>query len=140
MKALRLVSIVVAIIIVATRGNAQEAATAPAFDKAVIEALYDKVLQNSETYTEDPTVFTMAIEQSEGLLNYFAEKYTPEQMSKAEIEIMKGNEPLGAEDTDLFRCLNKMSNILYGQDAKMDDATKAAYAKMQEHRTAVVGR
>ena len=109
------------------------------FDKATMDALYEKVLNNSENYGDDPTILTTAIEQAEGLLNYFAEKYTPEQMKDAMMEVAKGNEPLGAEDTELYKCFNKMVNILYGQDGKMDDATKEAYAKLQEHAKAVMG-
>lgn len=134
MKVLRLFAILALTLCIMSCGGNK------GFDKATMDALYEKVLQNSENYADDPAILTTAIEQAEGLLNYFGEKYTPDQMKAAVMEVAKGNEPLGAEDTELFRCYNKMNNILFGQDAKMDDATKEAYAKFQEHAKAVMGQ
>jgi hypothetical protein len=35
--------------------------------------------------------------------------------------------------------MNQLDNALYGMEDQMDDATKKAYAKYQEHRKAVLG-
>ena len=140
MKILRLFAIVVAMLYIASQGNAmaQEATQNPGFDKAVIEALCDQVWADDD-YTADPTFFAKAVVQADALLSYFEQKYGIEKIRKGEIEVAQSLEPFGAEDTELFRNLNFLGSSLYGMEEKMDEATREAYAKYQEHNSAVRG-
>lgn len=118
--------------------TAQETAQAPGFDKAVIEALRGQVFSDDD-YTADPTFFVKAVAQVEALLTYFEQKYDIETIRNGVIEVAHGNQPFGEEDTELFKSLNFLNSSLYNQESKMDEATREAYMKFQQHSEAVRG-
>ena len=138
MRLLRLFTIVAVMLIVGakTAAIAQETAQAPSFDKALIEALRSQVFA-AEDYTADPTYFPKAVAQCEALLTYFEQKYSKEEIYNGIIEVAQGKQPFGEEDTELFKCLNFLDSSLYNQESKMDEATREAYEKYQEHDHAV---
>ena len=140
MKILRLFIIGAALLFASGTSTAiaQESAQAPGFDKALIEALHSQVFADDD-YTADPTFFTKAIAQCEALLTYFEKKYSHEEILNGIIEVAHGNQPFGEEDTELFKHLNFLDSSLYNQESKMDEATREAYKKYQEHDEAVRG-
>ena len=140
MKLLRLFAIVAVVLFAGGKSTvmAQETAQTPGFDKAVIEALHSQVFTDDD-YTADPTFFTKAVAQCEALLTYFEQKYGKEVIQNGSFEVAQGKQPFGEEDTELFKRLNFLDSSLYNQESKMDEATKAAYKKYQEHDEAVRG-
>ena len=81
------------------------------YDSSKVNELTDKLFSlTSEDYPE-------VVKQADGILTY----------------------GLFGGDTDLFKQMNQLDNALYGMEDQMDDATKEAYAKYQEHRKAVLG-
>ena len=140
MKLLRLFTIIAVMLFLGSKNTAiaQETAQAPGFDKAVIEALSSQVFSDDD-YTADPTFFVKAVAQVEALLTYFEQKYDIKTIRNGVIEVAHGNQPFGKEDTELFKSLNFLSSSLYNQESKMDEATREAYMKFQQHSEAVRG-
>ena len=140
MKLFRLFTIIAVMLIsgAKTTAIAQETAKSSGFDKAVIDALRSQVFTDDD-YTADPTFFPKAVAQCEALLTYFEQKYSTEKIRSGVIKVAQGEQPFGEEDTALFKCLNFLDSSLYNQESKMDEATREAYAKYQEHDKAVRG-
>ena len=140
MKLLRLFNIIAVMLFLGSKSTAiaQGTAQAPGFDKAVIEVLSSQVFSDDD-YTADPTFFVKAVAQVEALLTYFEQKYDIKTIRNGVIEVAHGNQPFGEEDTELFKSLNFLSSSLYSQESKMDEATREAYMKFQQHSEAVRG-
>lgn len=78
------------------------------------------------------------VKQADGILTYFEQNYPAEEL------LEKGHglvtDGLFGKDTDLFKQLNQLSNVLYGMEDQMDEATQKAYLDFQKHCDKVLGR
>ena len=102
------------------------------YDAGKVSELSDKVFSlTAEDYPE-------VVKQVDGILTYFEQNYTVEQIQENDRKVMMGEEGFGG-DTELFKTMNKFDSALYGMEDQMDEATKQAYAKYQEHRKALRG-
>ena len=101
------------------------------YDAGKVSELTDKVFSlTTEDYPE-------VVKQADGILTYFEQNYSAEELKEKGHGILAEN--AFGSDTELFRTLNKFDNALYGMEDQMDDATKDAYAKYQQHRDKVLG-
>ena len=101
------------------------------YDSSKVNELTDKLFSlTSEDYPE-------VVKQADGILTYFEQTFPAEELKEKASGLV--TDGLFGGDTDLFKQMNQLDNALYGQEAQMDDATKEAYAKYQEHRKAVLG-
>lgn len=77
------------------------------------------------------------VKQADGILTYFEQNYPAEElMEKGHGLVTDG---LFGKDTELFKQMNQLSNVLYGMEDQMDAATQEAYKKYQEHQDKVFG-
>lgn len=78
------------------------------------------------------------VKQADGILTYFEQNYPAEEL------LEKGHglvtDGLFGKDTELFKQMNQLSNILYGMEDQMDEATQKAYLDFQKHCEKVLGR
>ena len=78
------------------------------------------------------------VKQADGILTYFEQNYPAEEL------LEKGHglvtDDLFGKDTELFKQMNQLSNILYGMEDQMDEATQKAYLDFQKHCEKVLGR
>lgn len=85
-----------------------------------------------------PQDYPEVVKQLDGILTYFEQNYTAEELKENERKVMQGENGFGS-DTELFKSMNQLDNALYGMDAQMDEATKKAYDEFQKRRTAFRG-
>ena len=101
------------------------------YDSSKVNELTDKLFSlTSEDYPE-------VVKQADGILTYFEQAFPAEELKEKAGGLVTDGLFGGA--TDLFKQMNQLDNALYGMEDQMDDATKEAYAKYQEHRKAVLG-
>ena len=101
------------------------------YDSSKVSALTDKIFSlTSEDYPE-------VVKQADGILTYFEQTFPAEELKEKASGLV--TDGLFGGDTELFKQMNQLDNALYGMEDQMDDATKEAYAKYQEHRKAVLG-
>ena len=78
------------------------------------------------------------VKQADGILTYFEQNYSAEEL------LEKGHglvtDGLFGKDTELFKQMNQLSNVLYGMEDQMDEATQKAYLDFQKHCEKVLGR
>ena len=78
------------------------------------------------------------VKQADGILTYFEQNYSAEELREKGHGLV--TDGLFGKDTDLFKQMNQLSNVLYGMEDQMDAATQEAYKKYQEHQEKVFGR
>lgn len=101
------------------------------FDSSKVEELTEKMFSlTSEDYPE-------VVKQADGILTYFEQNFPADELKQKAGGLV--TDDLFGSDTELFKQMNQLDNCLYGMEDQMDDATKEAYAKYQEHRKAVLG-
>ena len=101
------------------------------YDSSKVSELTDKIFSlTSEDYPE-------VVKQADGILTYFEQTFPAEELKEKAGGLV--TDGLFGGDTELFKQMNQLDNALYGMEDQMDDATKEAYAKDQEHRKAVLG-
>ena len=77
------------------------------------------------------------VKQADGILTYFEQNYSAEELREKGHGLV--TDGLFGKDTDLFKQMNQLSNVLYGMEDQMDAATQEAYKKYQEHQEKVFG-
>ncbi|MBR4392254.1 MAG: hypothetical protein IKT08_09160 [Bacteroidales bacterium] len=77
------------------------------------------------------------VKQADGILTYFEQNYPADELREKGHGIV--TDGLFGKDTDLFKQMNQLSNVLYGMEDQMDAATQEAYKKYQEHAEKVLG-
>ena len=77
-------------------------------------------------------MFSLTAADYPEVVNYPAE----ELMEKGHGLVTDG---LFGKDTELFKQMNQLSNVLYGMEDEMDEATKKAYLEFQKHSEKVFG-
>ena len=78
------------------------------------------------------------VKQADGILTYFEQNYPAEELQEKGHGLV--TDGLFGKDTELFKQLNQLSNVLYGMEDQMDAATQKAYLDFQEHCAKVLGR
>ena len=77
------------------------------------------------------------VKQADGILTYFEQNFPAEELREKGHGLV--TDGLFGKDTDLFKQMNQLSNVLYGMENEMDAATQEAYKKYQEHQEKVFG-
>ncbi|MBR6878104.1 MAG: hypothetical protein IKM95_01815 [Bacteroidales bacterium] len=77
------------------------------------------------------------VKQADGILTYFEQNYPADELKEKGHGLV--TDGLFGKDTELFKQMNQLSNVLYGMEDQMDAATQEAYKKYQEHQDKVFG-
>ena len=102
------------------------------YDAGKVSDLTDRM------FSLTPEDYPEVVKQMDGILTYFEQNYTAEELKENERKVMQGEAGFGS-DTELFKSMNQLDNALYGMDSQMDEATKKAYDEFQKRRTAFRG-
>ncbi|MBO4487759.1 MAG: hypothetical protein J5729_05295 [Bacteroidaceae bacterium] len=100
------------------------------YDEGTVNDLREKV------FSLTPEDYPEVVKQVDGILTYFEQKYTAEEIKENDRKVMMGEDGFGS-DTELFKTMNLLDSALTGMDDQMDEATKKAYDKYQERRKAL---
>ena len=77
------------------------------------------------------------VKQADGILTYFEQNYPADELREKGHGLV--TDGLFGKDTDLFKQMNQLSNVLYGMEDQMDEATQKAYLEFQKHSEKVFG-
>lgn len=77
------------------------------------------------------------VKQADGILTYFEQNYPADELREKGHGLV--TDGLFGKDTELFKQMNQLSNVLYGMEDEMDEATRKAYQEYQQHSEKVFG-
>ena len=77
------------------------------------------------------------VKQADGILTYFEQNYPADELREKGHGLV--TDGLFGKDTELFKQMNQLSNVLYGMEDQMDEATRKAYQEYQQHAEKVFG-